>query len=524
MYIDFRDPEKNSYSSNSKRVEASNPEPIKARGFDKFRRKKKKDTQENRPIIKELSSPPEPIQLEETKLNNQDNNLDILQKINKVIAEQNGTSVLNTQDGKDNSESIYKEEKSLNSQQSIENISKESRLISDSNSSDNTPPPSVPKISRGAFQPFEFRGNAKEYFKIWIVNVALSILTLGIYSAWAKVRSNRYLYGNTYLNNSNFEYNADPKRILIGRVIVVLFYALFIVFAKYLNMDAVAIGIVIGFLLILPWLIRQAINFKLKSASYRNIPFKFHAKARSFYMIAGLGIFAIIVIIVAIVLLSRINPLLGGLAGFIGYIALFFVVAPRIYRRYKAVVINNSTYGNANFFFTATRGDAIKMFLKISFLTFIVGVVFSVAVAAVVGMGSSLLHYLPASITQHPLFKYVIMGLSMMFYIVFTGLYKGITDGYLSNFTREHTTLEIAAFKSTIHPLKLGIISATNMLMLVLSLGLLYPYTKLRYLKYKIENTYFEGSNYDNIISQGYESANAVGEEAMDFFDIDIGL
>ena len=29
---------------------------------------------------------------------------------------------------------------------------------------------------------FEFNGNASEYFKIWIVNVALSIMTLGIYS------------------------------------------------------------------------------------------------------------------------------------------------------------------------------------------------------------------------------------------------------------------------------------------------------------------------------------------------------
>ena len=31
----------------------------------------------------------------------------------------------------------------------------------------------------------EFKGNAKEYFGIWIVNVLLSIITLGIYGAWA---------------------------------------------------------------------------------------------------------------------------------------------------------------------------------------------------------------------------------------------------------------------------------------------------------------------------------------------------
>ena len=42
--------------------------------------------------------------------------------------------------------------------------------------------------------PFEFRGDGAEYFKIWIVNILLTIVTLGIYSAWAKVRNNRYFY------------------------------------------------------------------------------------------------------------------------------------------------------------------------------------------------------------------------------------------------------------------------------------------------------------------------------------------
>lgn len=46
----------------------------------------------------------------------------------------------------------------------------------------------------------QFRGTAKEYFKIWIVNVLLSIVTFGIYSAWAAVRTRRYFYGNTVLS------------------------------------------------------------------------------------------------------------------------------------------------------------------------------------------------------------------------------------------------------------------------------------------------------------------------------------
>ena len=39
---------------------------------------------------------------------------------------------------------------------------------------------------------FEFTGEGYEFFRIWIVNICLTIITLGIYSALAKVRTNRY--------------------------------------------------------------------------------------------------------------------------------------------------------------------------------------------------------------------------------------------------------------------------------------------------------------------------------------------
>jgi len=57
---------------------------------------------------------------------------------------------------------------------------------------------------------FQFTGTSGEYFRIWIANLLLSIVTVGIYSAWAKVRTNRYMYGNTLLDGMPFRYDADP--------------------------------------------------------------------------------------------------------------------------------------------------------------------------------------------------------------------------------------------------------------------------------------------------------------------------
>src|SRR5512146_3042572 len=67
--------------------------------------------------------------------------------------------------------------------------------------------------------PFDFRGDEREYFRIWIVNLALTILTLGIWSAWAKVRTERYFYANTRVAGTPFEYLARPLPILKGRII-----------------------------------------------------------------------------------------------------------------------------------------------------------------------------------------------------------------------------------------------------------------------------------------------------------------
>src|SRR5579862_4593174 len=67
-----------------------------------------------------------------------------------------------------------------------------------------------------------FTGSGAEYFGIWIVNLLLTIVTLGIYSAWAKVRRLQYFYRHTELAGSSFDFHGNPVKILIGRVIALL--------------------------------------------------------------------------------------------------------------------------------------------------------------------------------------------------------------------------------------------------------------------------------------------------------------
>src|SRR5712671_5446340 len=60
---------------------------------------------------------------------------------------------------------------------------------------------------------FDFTGLTGEYFRIWVVSLFLSVVTLGIYSAWGKVRKKRYLYSHTELDGTGFEFRATPLAI-----------------------------------------------------------------------------------------------------------------------------------------------------------------------------------------------------------------------------------------------------------------------------------------------------------------------
>ena len=67
-----------------------------------------------------------------------------------------------------------------------------------------------------------FTGTGSEFARIWIINLLLTVCTLGIYSAWAKVRSIHYFYGNTSLDGSSFSFVANPSPSLKGALLPLL--------------------------------------------------------------------------------------------------------------------------------------------------------------------------------------------------------------------------------------------------------------------------------------------------------------
>ena len=112
--------------------------------------------------------------------------------------------------------------------------------------------------------PVIFSGATGEYFRIWIVNMALTIVTLGIYSAWAKVRKERYFYSHTSVADGTFDFHARPVSILIGRAIALTMVLMYFG-SSYLHPMAPLVIVLLIFLIV-PWLVVRSRIFRAREA------------------------------------------------------------------------------------------------------------------------------------------------------------------------------------------------------------------------------------------------------------------
>ncbi|MCY4044698.1 MAG: DUF898 family protein, partial [Cellvibrionales bacterium] len=121
-----------------------------------------------------------------------------------------------------------------------------------------------------------FTGRPAEFFVLFYSNLALSILTLGIYSAWAKVKTKKYFYHHLSIDDHHFEYHATPSMILKGRCIAMLVFVLYSILIEILPLPGLIEMCV--FFLVLPWMIIKSFQFNHQMTSLGHVRFDFNDK------------------------------------------------------------------------------------------------------------------------------------------------------------------------------------------------------------------------------------------------------
>jgi uncharacterized membrane protein YjgN (DUF898 family) len=366
--------------------------------------------------------------------------------------------------------------------------------------------------------PFEFRGDGRSYFRIWIVNLFLSVITLGIYSAWAKVRSNRYFYSHLLLDGTSFEYMANPINILKGRVVAVLLFGSYSLVSQYTPM--LSAWFLLMLIAVIPWIMLKSLQFRARNSAYRNIRFRFHGT----YLQALLymGIYPAIIFMPFLV-----GPLLPeewmSLDGEIawGPVVLALWVLPAalcmgfVLQRYYRYVVTNSSYGTTRFEFHSTSGEYLLMLGKIvlaqlGLMVLLIALV-AIVSGAMVGFG------LPPIAA---IYGTTIVG--MLLYVWMIAMFMSGTTNLLyggivipGSYTCRSKASAWGFFK----------VYFINTLYVVLTLGLYIPFAKIRLLTFRLSCLEFVTTrSLDAFVFDNDEDVAAMGQEMVEMFDLGLSL
>lgn len=343
------------------------------------------------------------------------------------------------------------------------------------------PAPSPREIS------FEFRATGSEYFRIWIVNLLLTIITLGIYSAWAKVRRLRYFYGSTALDGATFDYHADPKAILKGRLIAVVAYAAFSLSGRL--SPVLALVLVVLLLFAVPWIVLRSRRFHLRMTSWRGLRFHFHGQYRQ------------------------------ALAAYVGWVLLgtltLGILIPLSMWKRANFLLSNAAYGSERFGFNTPVGRFYRFYL--------LGAALGIgALLAGVALAAGGFHVLGADFKSGQPGTQLIGILAMLIPLVIVVAYFKAS---LANAAYGGLTIGAHKIRSTLRTGPLFGIMLTNLLGILFTLGFFAPWAKVRLLRYQLSQTALIAvGDLDRFTAGIADDSTAVGEEISEIFDIDFGL
>lgn len=336
--------------------------------------------------------------------------------------------------------------------------------------------------------PFRFTGKASEYFRIWIVNTLLTIVTLGIYSAWAKVRNKQYFYRNTSLDGTSFEYLADPVAILKGRLIAAVALGL-LLGSQHYSLPLYVILIVL-FVAATPWVLVKALAFNARNSSFRNIRFAF----------AG-----------------RPGEAFGAYFGMVVlYMASCGVGYPYAEWRMTSFVVHRHLYGDLPFSWHSKPRDyymAYLVALAMSIPIYILLVVVVAASTARAEAGPSG-EALPADV----LMPVMILAYSLL---LIPGAYL---RARIANLVYGGTQIGEHRLISSQRGSELLKLYAVNLVAIVVSLGVLIPWAKVRLAAYRASTLKVDAAG--DLFAEKLldDRPGALGEGLTDLGDFDLGI
>ena len=331
------------------------------------------------------------------------------------------------------------------------------------------PPPPVPvgwdpgPPAAGAdVNRLSFHGVGGSLFGIHIVNVFLTIVTLGVFYFWGKARVRRYLWSQTAIAGDRFAFHGTGREMLLGFLKAVLIFAVPLIALSIVYNSPSVWGVVRALAYFLAYVIGTvfyplaivgARRYRLSRSSWRGIRFSFRGSGKEF------------------IRLFFVQSLLTGVT-----LGLWYPVFDT--KRY-AFLTSNSWFGNRRFDFDGSSFQLFKSFLLALILT-------------------------PFT-----------LGLCWFWYVA-----------KKRRFFWGHTTFGAARYQYAATGGAILLLMLLNLIIIVATLGLGWPWAKVRSARFLARNLTLVGPLELESIQQDAQAASATGEGLAGLLDaggLDLG-
>lgn len=351
-----------------------------------------------------------------------------------------------------------------------------------------------------------FTGSGSEYFRIWIVNVLLLLVTLGLYWPWAKARRLRYFYANTVVGEHPLVFHGQGSSMFKGYAFVMAFVVVSSIAQK--QGEVAAMAATGAFLALWPWLLCVSLRFRLGNTSWQGVRFGFKGTPKGAYATFVLvAVFAAVLFVLGDVVVRRFRWHFGDAMEMVKFIygvwaVCALLVLPAWYYQVKKYQHAHYAWGDVQTRFDGSLGLFYRVLLRFA-------VAFSIGVALLLLINAK-------EWKTVVFFGWVGLLIALLVY----------PPVLLYNFVWSHTVADGLRFEARMRPGLLAARYALNALLLPLTLGLYWPFAVVALARLRLESVtvFTEWDPAETIAQAMPRRGEAVGEAAADLLGVDFGM
>lgn len=385
--------------------------------------------------------------------------------------------------------------------------------------------------------PLAFSGNGGEFFRVWLVNLLLTVVTLGFYTPLARRRTAQYFYSHTQVAGSPLEFTAEKRKMLLGFLLLVVLYIAFKLAADTGQDTAVSLFLW-GAALLAPYFWGSAMRFRLASTRWRGVRLYFKASWRAVYK-ASWPVFVVALVWMVFGLLAQGHystaqdstkgawpSFSWGLAGlFVLALGATLLCGIRLEFNYKSLLISQAHIGTQPGRWKPVYADFVRLWLATLGVFLAGAAVFAVAVGVLAG-GSSAFYLDRKSLGTMAGILFVLFAIIGFFIglVLASAPARAYRQARLFQLVWNNVGVsQMARFKCNLSTRAYVLLRLKNMLLTLLTLGFYRPFAMVSEYRMKAHSvTLHVKGGLDQLVGQLVQEQSGLGDAAADLVGLDL--